>query len=138
MTKYAANCWQVGNVYTFYVAMNKAKWNRLPADIQKIFDDVSAQWIEKHAKAWNDIDKIGKTYFQEKGGMVVALADDEVARWKEMVEPTITAYREDMVKRGFKGEEVDSYIKFVREKMPYWIEQQAAAGIASPYTETTE
>ena len=83
VTKYAANCWQVGNVYTFYVVMNKHKFDRFPDDIKQIFNEVSSEWIEKHSLAWNEIDKIGKTYFEGKGGEVISLSDSEVARWKK-------------------------------------------------------
>jgi TRAP-type C4-dicarboxylate transport system substrate-binding protein len=37
--------------------MNKAQWDSLPPDIQKVFTDVSEEWIETHAKIWTHYDK---------------------------------------------------------------------------------
>ena len=52
-----------------------------------------------------------------------------------MVEPTIAKYVEDMKDKGFDAKTIESHIQFIREKVPYWTEQQAKAGVASPYTE---
>ena len=38
--KYTTASWKVGVSYTFYIVMNRSKWNALPADIKKIFQDL--------------------------------------------------------------------------------------------------
>ena len=136
VTKFATNCWQVGNVYTFYVVMNKNKWNSFPNDIKQIFETVSNQWIEKHAVGWNNIDKVGKDYFEEKGGTVLALSKNELNRWKALVEPVIDQYIKDMEVQGFNAKTIQRNIEFIRSQMANWIEKQNAAGIISPYMET--
>ena len=40
LEKYVTASWMVGNTNTFYVVMNLDKWNKLPDDLKKIFDEV--------------------------------------------------------------------------------------------------
>jgi TRAP-type C4-dicarboxylate transport system substrate-binding protein len=35
-----------------FVTMNKGKWEKLPAEVQKIFADVSDEWVARHGQAW--------------------------------------------------------------------------------------
>ncbi len=30
-----------------FVVMNKAKWNAMPPDVQKVFEEVSKEWVVK-------------------------------------------------------------------------------------------
>ena len=39
VTNYVTEVWPLGQVYTFYIVMNKDTWNQLPADIQGIIND---------------------------------------------------------------------------------------------------
>lgn len=135
VTKFATNCWQVGNVYTFYVTMNKKKWENLPEDIKQVFNTVSTQWIEKHAVGWNEIDKIGKNYFEGLGGTVLALSKDEIGRWKAAVEPTVTQYVKEMKEQGFDAGIIQQHIEYIHTQLPYWIQKQNDAGERSPYME---
>ena len=47
--------------------MNKKKWNALPPDIQKIFEQVSAEWIEKTGSAWDSTDQDGIKFITTEG-----------------------------------------------------------------------
>ena len=49
------------------VVMNKQKWDALPADIKKVFTDVSGEWAEKQAFVWMYYDKTGMDYFKSLG-----------------------------------------------------------------------
>ena len=135
VTKYAANCWKIGNVYTFYVVMNKRKWDRFPADIKQIFQKVCNQWIEKHAVTSNEIDKIGKAYFQKKGGTITQIAETELPEWQARVKPVITQYMDEMKSKGFN---VNANVEYIQNQIPVWIQKQKQMGIISPYTEGTE
>ena len=52
VTKYATFAPSIGNQYLFYIAMNNAKWNSLPADLQKIFTDITAKYQPESAVGW--------------------------------------------------------------------------------------
>ena len=89
LAKYVTASWMVGSTNTFYAVMNKDKWNSLPADIKKIFDEVSMEFKAKHAVAWNEIDREGVEFFKQHGGQVIQLSDAEAKKWEKAVEPVI-------------------------------------------------
>lgn len=127
--KYQSASWKIATVYCFYVVMNKNKWNSLPADVQKVFTDVSHDFIEEWAAEWNRIDIEGKEFFVKQGGQIVALSDAEMARWQKAVEPVIVDFKKDMVSKGYKAPEVDSWIGYILERVEYWKEQEKARKI---------
>jgi TRAP-type transport system periplasmic protein len=61
----------------FYVVMNKAKWNSLPPDIQKIIDETSQKWVEKQGKLWDEIDSEGYAFIRERGNRIITLSKEE-------------------------------------------------------------
>ncbi len=88
-----------------YVVMNKAKWNALPADIQKIIEMIDDEWIEKMGRLWDDLDKEGKEVFIQKGGKVAVLSKEENGRWSERLRPILDEYVKDMKSKGLPGDE---------------------------------
>jgi TRAP-type C4-dicarboxylate transport system substrate-binding protein len=131
LEKYVTASWMVGNTNTFYVVMNVEKWNKLPADLKKIFDEVAAEFKEKHALAWNDIDTEAIQLFKQQGGQIIQLDEAEAARWKKAVEPLIEEYKKASVSAGFKTAEVDAWISFIRERVAYWTKAASEKGIKS-------
>ncbi len=89
----------------FFIAMNKAKWNALPPDIQKVFDEVSGEWIEKTGALWDSTDIDGIKFITDKGVKMIALSKEEDARWAAAVKPLQNAYVEEMKAKGLPGEE---------------------------------
>lgn len=96
-----------GSAYStaFIVAMNKAKWAALPADIQKIIEKVNEEWIEKTGKAWDEIDKKGYDVVRARGNQVISLTQDEDWRWTKLVKPIFDEYIKNMKEKGLPGEE---------------------------------
>jgi TRAP-type C4-dicarboxylate transport system substrate-binding protein len=121
----------VGNTNTFYVVMNADKWNKLPADLKKIFEEVGMEFKEKHALAWNESDIEAIQAFKQQGGQVTYLDDAEAARWKKAVEPLVEEYKQKSVSAGFKAAEVDSWISFIRERVAYWTKAANDKGLKS-------
>ncbi len=89
---YTVDCRGVGYTTAMFVVMNKGKWNRLPADIQQVFTDVSAEYITVHGQVWDDADAEGATFNEEQKNMLITLAEDEGPRWKTAVKPVIDEY----------------------------------------------
>jgi len=131
-TKYFTTSWQALTGADFYFFMNGSSWNKLPEDIKAIFDQVSKEWVEKAALAWNDQDVVGYQYCKEKGLEVIDLSAEEAARWQKTATPITEKYTKDMVGRGFSEAEVQSWFKFINERKDYWLPKQKAAGIKSP------
>ncbi len=112
--KSTTECFSVGYTTAMYVIMNLDKWNALPADIQKVFDEVSKEWIAKHAEGWDTADAAGKKYTQSLGNKIISLSNEESARWAKAVSPVIDDYASSLKDKGLPG---DEYVKFIRESI---------------------
>ena len=133
VVKYVTADWRLGTGYTFYFVMNKAKWNSLPADIKKIFVEVSNETREKQAVLWNEMDIEGKEVFTKAGGQILPLSDAETAKWVKAVEPVISAYKKDMVSKGHKEAEIDSWLSYIKERTEYWRKEEKQRKVAAPF-----
>ena len=132
VAKYTTSSWQVGNIYTFYVAMNKRSYDKLPPDLKEIFDELCGEYKEKFALMWNSVDFDGRDFADEKGVEVLQLSTDEVENWKEQTEPVVANYIKDMTQKGFSEDEVRGWISFLRERIDYWSAKQMDLRIKSP------
>lgn len=134
--KYCTADWQVGNIYTFYTVMNQKKWNKLPDNIKKIFEEVSAEWVEKSAQGWNNIDLAGLDYFKNKGGQMILLDDSETSRWNAAVEPVIKQYIAEMSEKGLSSvKDLEDRINFIRQTRDEMLKEQAVKNIPMLFTE---
>ena len=106
VTDYTTASFSIAYTSSFFVVMNKDKWNALPADIQKIIEAINADWIGKTGDAWDISDMEGYQYSLSLGHDIYGLDKKEAARWKEAVAPVIDQYIDDMNKKGFKGKEI--------------------------------
>jgi TRAP-type C4-dicarboxylate transport system substrate-binding protein len=108
------NSTEYGSAYvnTNYIIMNKDKWNSLPANTQKIIEQINVEWIEKMGKLWDELDKEGKDVFIQKGGKVTVLTKEENARWAAKLNPILDEYAKVMKGKGLPGEEA---LKFCQD-----------------------
>jgi len=133
VNKYVTACWQLGTGYTFYFAINKNKWNNLPPDIQKIFTDVSFEIMNSQAALWNEMDIEGRDLLKSVGGQIFNLTEAEATKWVKAVEPVIAAYKKDMVSKGHKEADVNSWISYIKERIDFWKKEEKKRNIASPF-----
>jgi TRAP-type C4-dicarboxylate transport system substrate-binding protein len=133
LLKYTTESWKLGSVYAFYIVMNKQKWNSLPPDAQKVFNEVSNEFIEDFAVGFNAIDIEGRDFSLKQGGKMVPLSDAESARWVKAVQPVIVDFKKDMVSKGYKAGEVDGWLSFIAERIVYWKAQEKAKKIPTPF-----
>jgi TRAP-type transport system periplasmic protein len=89
----------------FFVVMNKAKWNSLPADVKQIIQKVNEEWIEKQGKAWDEIDLEGKQLMSQPGKKIIALSKEENDRWAKAVRPILDEYVAGTKAKGLPGDE---------------------------------
>jgi TRAP-type C4-dicarboxylate transport system substrate-binding protein len=129
---YTTASWQVGNIYTFYVAMNKNSYKKLPSDIKEIFDELCGEYKERYALMWNVIDFYGKTFAKQKGVEIIELSPEEAAKWKKAAAPVIEDYVKDMIGKGHSEAEVKGWLTFLRDRIDYWTKKQIFLGIKSP------
>jgi TRAP-type transport system periplasmic protein len=133
VVKNVTSTWRLGTGITFYFVMNKSKWDTLPPDIQKIFIQVAVETKDKQGALWNQMDIEGVDMFKSQGGQIIPLADAEVSRWKKAVEPVVLDYKKSMVAKGYKEADVDSWLKYIGDRIEYWKKQQQDRKIAAPF-----
>lgn len=116
VTDYVTCAFSAAYTTSFFVVMNKDKWNALPEDIRKIIRQINDEWVVKHGEAWDTSDMVGIRYFLNQGNEMIGLDEKESARWKEAVAPILDNYAKDMDEKGFNGKEiVDFTVKMVEE-----------------------
>ena len=105
-----------GSAYTtgFFVVMNKEKWASLPADVQKIIEEINEEWILKTGQGWDEIDKEGTDLAASKGIKAIALSKAEDERWHKLVQPVLDDYVKAMKEKNLPGEEA---LKFCQEEL---------------------
>lgn len=101
---------------SFYVVMNKDKWNLIPPDLQKIISQINQEWIVKHGQAWDESDRIGLEYFKSLGHEVIELSDTEAGKWEETIAPVFDQYIDKMNKKGFAGKKIVDFVRNSLEK----------------------
>lgn len=107
--KYTTECFSIGYTTSMFVVMNRKKWDSLPENIKKVFDEVSKEWINVHAKSWDSADLEGRKYTKSLGNKIIALKNAENRKWREAVKPVINEYIAEKEKAGIpakKGVEV--------------------------------
>ncbi len=105
--KYAEYCRNAtGNVnlfvVSFAVVMNPAKWNSLPDDVKKVFNDLgkeqaiwTGQYVDNHVK---EALKWSKETF--KDFQVFNLSKDELSKWYALLKPMNDRYLKDYEAKG--------------------------------------
>jgi TRAP-type C4-dicarboxylate transport system substrate-binding protein len=106
VTDYVTCAFSAAYTTSFFVVMNKDKWNALPEDIQKTIREINDEWVVKHGEAWDTSDMIGLKYFLNQGNEMIGLDEKEAARWKEAVAPILDNYAEEMTEKGFDGQAI--------------------------------
>lgn len=110
--KFTEECYSIGYTTGFYVIMNKAKWDSLPADVKRVFEEVSEEWVAKHGEAWDATDQKGREYTLKRGNKIISLSPKESTRWANAVRPVITEYVKATEKEGLPAGE---YVKAIKE-----------------------
>lgn len=89
---------------SFFVVMNPSVWAKLPADVQKVIEEVSAEWIVKHGKAWDESDAEGRKFLlSQKDRKVLELAPGQDAKWRAAVQPVLEGFVKKLNKRKLDG-----------------------------------
>lgn len=86
----------------FLFAMNKKKYESLPADLKKVIDAHSGRHIAAWAgQNWDDIEKPGKDAAQKAGNHFPIMPVAEVERVRAVVKPEIEKFLKDLSGSGF-------------------------------------
>ena len=106
VTDYCTADFSAAYTTSFFVVMNKDKWNAFPADIQKTIRQINVEWAAKHGDAWDTSDLEGLRFFMNQGGTVIGLDNKEAAKWKQAVAPIIDEYIKKTNEKGLDGQAI--------------------------------
>ncbi len=106
VTDYATAAFSAAYTTSFFVVMNKDKWNALPADVQNTIQGINKEWIVMHGEAWDTSDMEGIRFFLNQGGTIIGIDKKEAARWKTAVAPIIDEYIGKLNDKGLNGKEI--------------------------------
>jgi len=99
-------------IYPFAVVMNKAKWEALPDDVKKVFDDLR---VEQSAWTGDYMDNHVKTSMEwsvkEQGVEVITLSPEEKAKWDGKLEPLTAKWIAGAKEKGLPAEQIVADIK---------------------------
>lgn len=88
----------------FFLAMNKAKYEGLPADLKAAIDKNSGMaFAEKAGQVWDEQGKTVSEMVKSKGGEINSISEDEKARWIKATEPVIEGWVKQVKDKGLDG-----------------------------------
>jgi len=90
----------LGYTTAMFVVMNKQKYESLPPDIRKVFDEVGEEWVDVHGDVWGHADREGLKYVIELGKKIHKLSPAEEKKWVQSISPIIIDYQMKMEKKG--------------------------------------
>jgi TRAP-type C4-dicarboxylate transport system substrate-binding protein len=94
------------SVVSFWLGMNKKKWESLPLDIQKVMDAVSDEWVAKAGKDWDKAAANGSEYIQKMGGEIITLSKTDRALKNKLLSPFVDDYAQALDKKGLPGKQI--------------------------------
>jgi TRAP-type C4-dicarboxylate transport system substrate-binding protein len=104
--QYVVDASGVGYTTSMFVVMNKGKWAKLPEDVQKIFTEVSQEWIARSGTVWDDADKAGQVFVTGLKKESIHLPDAEQQKWKDAVKPILDAYVKSAQDKNLPGDKM--------------------------------
>ena len=80
----------------FQVSMNLDRWNALPADLKKVFNDASGEaWLRQVAQIWRDSDDAGIAAAVAHGNEHVVLTLSEMATFNDALQPVVAKWERE-------------------------------------------
>ncbi len=104
-------------IYPFSVVMNLDKWNALPADVKKVFDDLrveQSEWTGDYMD--NHVKEAMKWSQAEQKVEVITLTAEEKAKWNALLEPLTAQWVADAKAKGLPAEQIVADIKALVKK----------------------
>lgn len=97
---------EIGGLYTavFLFAMNKARYESLPADLRQVIDDNSGIPLAKQiGRVWDEAERPGRAAAEAAGATFHVIEGDELKRWQEATAGVTEAWIAEMDAAGLDG-----------------------------------
>jgi TRAP-type C4-dicarboxylate transport system substrate-binding protein len=104
-------------VVTFAAVMDRKRWDALPADVQKVIDELAPE-MATWTGHYHDQENVGAALEwsqKEHGLQVVSLSASEAARWDAMLQPLVDAWRTEMTAKGLPAERYLARLRELRD-----------------------
>ena len=89
---------------SFFLAMNKAKYDGMPADLRAIMDKESGQAFARLAGGmWDERAVVISEDVKKRGNTISTISADEKAKWMKACEPVTAKWIEDMKAKNLDG-----------------------------------
>ncbi len=103
-------------VLTFVLAMNKAKYEGMPADLQKVIDDNSGLEFSIFAGGTqSDSDGPARQAAVDLGNNIVTVSGDDLKAWQDVAQPIYAEWIADMDSKGIDGQALIDEAKALME-----------------------
>jgi len=102
----------LGYTTAMFVVMNKKKYDSLPPDIKKVFDEVGKEWVDVHGDVWDYADRAGLKFVIELGKNIHGLSPAQEKKWVQSISPLILQYQSKMENKGLPGKKA---VKVLRD-----------------------
>lgn len=101
----------------FFVVMNQKKWDSLSPDVQKVFNELSGEYMVDFAgKEWDKFDNEAATTVKAKGIEFITLPPQERAKWVNRLAPIKDEYAKDLEAKKLPGKKIlDDLKKFAAQ-----------------------
>jgi TRAP-type C4-dicarboxylate transport system substrate-binding protein len=89
---------------TFILAMNKARYDGLPADLKAVIDANSGQVAAAMAgEVWDSAGATVSEMVRKRGNTITTLTADEAQRWRKATDPVVEAWLKATKEEGIDG-----------------------------------
>lgn len=95
-----------GSQYAGGLAMNKGRFDRLPAEVKTVFRDVAAEYQKRFAAAQTETANALMKRMQDAGAKIVELPAAERKRWADTLPPIAKTWAADLQAKGMPGDQV--------------------------------
>ena len=95
-----------GSQFAGGMAMNKARFDKLPPDVQKIFRDVAVEYEKRFAEAQSSTAAGLLQKMEGAGAKISELSPAERKRWADTLPPIAKTWAADLQAKGMPGDQV--------------------------------
>lgn len=92
---------------SFFLAMNKARYDGLPAELRKVIDGLSGMAFATAAgKVWDEAGAEVRAMVEKRGNTISAISEEEKQRWIKTTAPVWDAWIKSVKEKGLDGEKL--------------------------------
>jgi len=92
---------------TFFLTMNKARYDGLPADLRKVIDDNSGMAAATMAgTVWDEMGVPVSEMVAKRGNVITTITEDEKKRWIDATKPVTEAWLKSAKEKNLDGDKL--------------------------------